>query len=769
MSERPIGRYVVFFILAAVVLCVSGCSPVRFLDEGETMLHSVSVTSDVKAVKPSALRNYVRQEANSRWFSLVKVPLGIYCLSGTDSTKRANRFFHRIGEAPVVYDAELTEFSRSGLEEALQGKGYLHARVEADTATRRRRTSVTYRMHPGPLYYVDSIRYEFDNDTMAREVRAGLPASLLYKGMPLDVSRLEAERSRLVKSLQERGYYGLHKEFISFSADTLSDEQGVELTLRFALPPGADSVRSYGTFRLGDVRVYENIRPGEETDTTTYRGLTIFYRDRLKMHRRVYSSHVFLRPDSLYRISRVQNTYSALNGLPVVNFSTVRLREAGSGGNLLDCDIHVSHGKPHTVSAELEGTNTAGDLGAAVALTYANRNIFRGAESLSMTFRGAYEAITGLEGYNNQNYIELSAEASLRFPRFMLPFISQRRRQSMKATSEVGLMYDSQNRPEFHRRVVTGTWAYHWNRNDRPELRHRWDLVSLNYVFMPWISETFRENYLEGDDPRYSILRYNYENLFIMRMGYSFVYNSLRNSGMNGLYQTNGYQIRFNVETAGNLLYGMSKLFHARRDNEGRYSLFNIAYSQYAKVDFDYAKSLLIDDRNSLAFHIGFGLAVPYGNSSVIPYEKRYFAGGANSVRGWSVRELGPGSYVGKDGQIDFINQTGNLKLDLSIEYRTFLFWKLHAAAFIDAGNVWNTRDYPDQPGGQFRFDRFYRQIAVSYGLGLRLNFDFFILRFDCGMKAINPAVESGRLHYPIICPDFRRDFTFHFAVGLPF
>ena len=293
--------------------------------------------------------------------------------------------------------------------------------------------------------------------------------------------------------------------------------------------------------------------------------------------------------------------------------------------------------------------------------------------------------------------------------------------------------------------------------------------MSLNYVFMPWISETFRENYLEGDDPRYSILRYNYENLFIMRMGYSFVYNSLRNSGMNGLYQTNGYQIRFNVETAGNLLYGMSKLFHAQRDNEGRYSLFNIAYSQYAKVDFDYAKSLLIDDRNSLAFHIGFGLAVPYGNSSVIPYEKRYFAGGANSVRGWSVRELGPGSYVGKDGQIDFINQTGNLKLDLSIEYRTFLFWKLHAAAFIDAGNVWNTRDYPDQPGGQFRFDRFYRQIAVSYGLGLRLNFDFFILRFDCGMKAINPAVESGRLHYPIICPDFRRDFTFHFAVGLPF
>ncbi len=153
----------------------------------------------------------------------------------------------------------------------------------------------------------------------------------------------------------------------------------------------------------------------------------------------------------------------------------------------------------------------------------------------------------------------------------------------------------------------------------------------------------------------------------------------------------------------------------------------------------------------------------------MLPFEKRYIAGGPNSVRGWSVRELGPGSFRGTDGRIDFINQTGDLRLNLSSEYRTHLFWKFDGAAFVDAGNIWTLREYAEQPGGQFHFGKFLKQIAVAYGLGLRLNFDYFVLRFDAGMKAIDPAYSSGKGHYPIVNPKFSRDFTFHFAVGLPF
>ena len=167
--------------------------------------------------------------------------------------------------------------------------------------------------------------------------------------------------------------------------------------------------------------------------------------------------------------------------------------------------------------------------------------------------------------------------------------------------------------------------------------------------------------------------------------------------------------------------------------------------------------------------HVGLGIAYPYGNSKVLPFEKRYFSGGANSVRGWSVRELGPGSFRGTDGRIDFINQTGDMKLDMNAEFRTKLFWKLNGAAFIDAGNIWTLRDYKEQPGGQFKLDQFYKQIAVAYGLGLRLNFGYFILRFDMGMKAINPAYISNEEHYAFLHPNLKRDFAFHFAVGLPF
>ena len=253
-----------------------------------------------------------------------------------------------------------------------------------------------------------------------------------------------------------------------------------------------------------------------------------------------------------------------------------------------------------------------------------------------------------------------------------------------------------------------------------------------------------------------------------MRTAYGFVFNSARKENTISV-QNNSYQIKFNTEIAGNFLYGLSKLFRNPKDNNGQYNIFNIAYSQYAKFDIDLAKSFAINESNSIALHFSTGIAIPYGNSKIIPYEKRYFAGGANHVRGWSVRQLGPGSYTTRDGKINYINQTGNLQVLASMEYRTRLFWKFNGAAFIDAGNIWTLRSYPEQPGGQFQLNSFLKEIAVAYGLGIRLNFDYFIIRFDMGMKAINPAYVSHDEHYAFLNPDFGRDFCFHFAVGLPF
>jgi outer membrane protein assembly factor BamA len=222
------------------------------------------------------------------------------------------------------------------------------------------------------------------------------------------------------------------------------------------------------------------------------------------------------------------------------------------------------------------------------------------------------------------------------------------------------------------------------------------------------------------------------------------------------------------VECSGNLLYGVTSLFNTPRNSEGQYTVMNIAYAQYVKGDFDITTRVKIDDRNSMVMHFGMGIAYPYGNSRILPFEKRYFSGGANGMRGWAVRTLGPGSYRNSNSSIDFINQSGDLKLDLSVEYRSHLFMMVHSAVFIDAGNIWTIRNYEEQPGGQFRFNRFYKEIALSYGLGLRLEFDLFVFRLDAAMKAINPAY-TGKDKYPIINPNFGRDFALHFAIGYPF
>ena len=313
-----------------------------------------------------------------------------------------------------------------------------------------------------------------------------------------------------------------------------------------------------------------------------------------------------------------------------------------------------------------------------------------------------------------------------------------------------------QNRPEFHRRMFSAAWRYKWS-DAHHFTTYRFDLLDLNYIYMPWISPTFKTEYLDNASSRNAILRYNYEDLFITKIGFGLNYN-------NGIRA-----FRANIETSGNVLSAFSHISKGKKNENGQYTLFNIAYAQYVKFDVDYSRVWRFDKHNSFAVHGALGIAYPYGNSTVLPFEKRYFGGGANSVRGWNVRGLGPGRFKGTNGAIDFINQTGDLKLDLSAEYRTYLFWKIDGAVFVDAGNIWTLREYEDQPGGQFSFGEFYKQIAVAYGVGFRLNFGYFILRFDMGMKAINPAYETTEEHYAIIHPKLSRDFAFHFAVGLPF
>ena len=559
--------------------------------------------------------------------------------------------------------------------------------------------------------------------------------------MKFDVSRLDAERKRITTLLSDSGYYRFHKDYITYLADTLPGSRLIDLTLRLMGYRQADMTTVPHTrYWMRDI----NYTSGDVNDS------------RIHLRRHVLEECTHLKSGSTYSATGLQNTYNHFGRMQAVKYTNITFTQVPDADSL-DCVVQLQTNKASTISFQPEGTNTAGDLGAAASLTYQNRNLFRGSEVLSIQLRGAYEAIKGLEGYSNQDFVEYSAEARLQFPRFISPFINQRIRQTVDAASEVSLLYDLQNRPEFHRRLLSAAWRYKWSFPHRSD-RFQFDVLDLNYVFMPWISDTFRSLYLDNDNTSNAFLRYNYEDLFIAKIGFGYSWSK------------NNTAFKTNVETSGNLLSLGAKTFGAEKDDQGHYRLFDIAFAQYAKFDVDLSHSFRIDQNNQLVLHMGFGIAYPYGNSNVLPFEKRYFSGGANSVRGWTVRSLGPGKYKEKDGRINFINQTGDMKLDLNAEYRTKLFWKFSGALFVDAGNVWTLRDYEAQPGGQFHFNTFYEQLAASYGLGLRLNFDYFILRFDMGMKAVNPAFEiEDDEHYPIIHPRLSRDFAFHFAVGMPF
>ena len=736
----PRRRQVAEAAVAIVVMLLCSCSATKFVPNGEHLLAKVELKADQKAFNAAPLMPYVQQKPNSKWFSLFKIPLGIYALSGRDTSRWVNRMLQNIGERPVIYNAQQAQNSCTDLQTTLQGMGYMSGWAELKTKTKGKRLKAVYVIHPGERYHIGSVDYDIQDSSIARILRTdNTKYQGLKTGEPFTLARLEEERSRIVRILADSGYFRFHKDFIMYGADSVSGTREVDLMLHLL------RYRAEGS-------THEEPHP-----RYTVSSVNFLSNDSNKVHLRprVLRRSTAIRVGAPFSASDLQRTYNNFARMQAVRYTHIKFRQQPDT-TLLDCDITISTNKPSSISFQPEGTNTAGDLGAAASVTYENRNLFRGSELLSVQLRAAYEAITGLEGYQNKDYQEYGVETKLAFPRFLAPFLSRAFRRRSVATSEVSVSWNLQNRPEFHRRVFSTAWRYRWN-EPKHHIAYRFDLFDLNYVYMPWISSTFKHDYLDSVSNRNAILRYNYEDLFILRTGFGITFNDGENA------------VRANIELAGNFLNGVSKLLNMKKNANGRYTFINIAYAQYVKFDVDFTRLFQFDQRNSLAFHVGFGVAYPYGNSTILPFEKRYFAGGANSVRGWRVRELGPGSFKGTDGRIDFINQTGDMKLDLNLEYRTFLGWKLHGAAFIDAGNIWTLRSYAEQPGGQFKFDKFYQQIAVAYGLGLRLNFDYFILRFDVGMKAINPAYEISRDHYPLVHPNFKRDFAFHFAVGLPF
>jgi outer membrane translocation and assembly module TamA len=699
-------------------------------------------------------------------FGLNKTKFQLYNLAGKDSSNRLNRFVQKIGEPPVIFDSTLVYKTTSEFRKLFVNKGYLNVNVSPEISLKNKKADVVYRIKGNEPYRIRNYSQNIEDEVIDKELTTRAP--MIKEGILFDRDMLNQERTRISDFLRNRGYYAFNRDFISYEADSALNSFSVDLNMKlgFFREPSSDGKTieiPHRKYYFDKIYLYLDFDPLKLNDPNEYvpsdslsiNGYTVYYQgEKPSIRVKTLLDNCFMLPQSAYSQSLEEETYSAFSALNALNNIHIHFDEfMRNDTNWLNVGVVTMPAQKQTVTYSVEGTNTAGNLGVASSANYTHRNLFRGSETFNFKVRGAYETI---KNFDNP-YTEIGGEASIHIPKFIVPFINDFIPRYLRASTEFSLSYNYQNRPEYNRTLLSGGIQYTWRKEERFAAQHQVDLLDIDYVYLPKKDSIFMNRLPSG--AKY----FGYTDQFIVSSGYSYTKTTFDPTQT----QRNAYSFRASLESAGNLLYLLNRIGNVEKDAQGSYQLLNTLFAQFVKGDVNYAKTIVLDKQNSIAWRIGSGIGFPYGNSKMLPFEKRYFSGGANSVRAWPVRELGPGKYQRVDSTT-FFHQSGDIKMDFNIEYRSRFFWKLEAAAFIDAGNIWTIRNYEGQENGAFKFNSFYKEIAVGYGIGLRLVMDYFLVRFDCGWKAYDPSLW-GKEAWVIKNPNFTSNWAWHIAVGYPF
>ncbi|ASB49780.1 translocation and assembly module lipoprotein TamL [Alkalitalea saponilacus] len=769
------ANLLVFFIFILIVL-LPGCRSTKYVPEGERLLTRVQIKNDARDISRDDLRGYIRQQENLRILGFWKLHLGIYNLSGRDDSKGFNRWLRRIGEAPVIYDSTLVDRSVDQMQLFLRNRGYYLAEV-SDTVTfpTRRRARVKYTVESGPRYRLNNVYYRIDDDSIRSYVLSDTTNTVLRRGRGFTVQMHNQERDRITENLRNNGFFNFSREFIYFLADSSVGNHRVNDTLVIMPPPqnmsGRTESGNHARYSIRNVffqvgidpqeRSIDGIRPDFQADTLFYQGFYFVFEDELDFKPEVLLNSNSIMPGGLFRSSQVERTQILLSDLRIFRYINIRFRELEGefdehGNKILDCVIHVVPGKYQSYALEVEGTNSSGNLGAAGNIKYQHKNIFNGAELFTLNTRVARQnQFIMRSGSKEQfNTMEFGAESSVVFPQFLLPVRIERFRQRYNPKTTIAAAYNYQRRPDYTRTIVNARMGYTWRASRYST--HSFFPLDFNLVNIPSVSDAFKAIINE------SFLRYAYEDHLIANLNYTYIYNQQEI----GQRWRDFWYLRLSLESAGNILDLMAPIW-SENMQDGYNTILGIRYAQYLKADIDVRYHSPIDRYTSLTYRFFGGVGIPYRNLNVLPFEKRYFSGGANSIRAWPVRGLGPGS--SSDDRLTWYNQTADIKLEANVEYRFPLFWLLEGALFVDVGNIWGIRPEGSMEDGLFEFDRFYRQLAVGTGFGTRFDFNYFIFRIDTGLKLRDPAELSGDRWIPFSRSYNWNDVAFNFAIGYPF
>lgn len=767
---------VIRYISLLIIVLLSACSATKYVPENKYLLDNVRIKSDIKNFKSTELKTFLRQTPNSKMFDLISFNLGIYNLSGNNTDVWINRFLKRIGNPPIIFDSTLTERSEVELQRFFKNKGFENAQVESSVVFNKRKAKVTYNIISNNPYVINTIEYRIQDPIIKDLIEKDSSSSLIRKGNLFDVDVLDNERVRITRLLRNNGYYYFNKEYVRFLADSSLNTNSVDVIIRIRKMErtGKRNTVLRSNHEVFSINSITYILVNDVLDINGYTNQktkkdTLFYKDK-----RIIYNNLFINPSILddntfitigdnYSEYDTEKTYRRINNLHVSQFLRIDFSETpllSDSIRKLDCTILLTPSNNQSFAIEAEGTNSAGDFGIAGKFGYTHRNAFTGGEKFGLQLRASNEAIGSIRNILSYSAWEIGGETTLQFPRLMFPFVDRDFQRNSNANTEFNLNYSYQTRPDFARTIAGIGLKYRWDSYRQSNMFHTLDFLDLSYVYLPpySISDEFRNKYLNSS----TLLKYSYEDHLILRTGYSFSYTSKLLQ-----QRRNGFSAKAGIETAGNSFYGIASLLKTPKQ-ENSYVIGNIKFSQYIKLDGEYSYTQFIDPSNRIVYHIAMGIGIPYGNSSILPFEKRYYGGGANSVRGWQVRTLGPGSY-NNNGITDYMSQSGDMRADFNIEYRTKLVWLLELGAFIDAGNVWTLLPYGEQVGGNFDINNIYREIALGYGIGIRFDFSYFLLRLDWGIKAYDPSKIGSDAWRFSSNWNIMKDTALHFAVGYPF
>lgn len=764
------------------VLLVQACSTRRLVPDGKYLVNKNRIeienpSNEKISFTKSDLAAFSGQRTNKLLLG-TRFSLWVHY----KTIKKTDRKFwkwinEKIGKPPIYLDNSLTQSGADQMGRYLRNLGYFNSEINTSANTSKFRAEVIYTINPRQPYTIRNFEYAIEDSTLAKLVKPLKLQTELTEGANYNAYKMDEERDRITDYLKNSGFYAFSRDYIYFEVDSNFKKQILDVRLLIDSLKTEQGKVAHKIYLINKVSVYPNFIPAQANQPLT---------DSIKLDlkagrsRKPYSMHFYsvgdprIRPQTFgqivqlhekdpFSLKKLKQTYRGLGNFRIfsitdIDFKTVSRPEADTG--LLDVNIKLQRAKVHAYSVEVEGTNAAGDLGLRGSLVYSNKNLFRGAELFRLSLRGGGEAqrltaITGGEELASQsdlfNTYEFGVNANLVIPRFLSPIRLRNFVLEYQPKTTFNLGYSSEIRSNYDRFITEATMSYDWMTSTT--VHHILTPFNLNSVRVK-PSAAFQQILDKEINQR---IKDQYSNHLIFGLKYSFIFN---NQNINKV--KNFSYFRANLESSGNLLSLFNDTPLISKQEEYA-ELLGIRYAQFARMDFDFRQYFMLSQNKQLVFRTLIGVGLPFGNSADMPFERSFYGGGANGMRGWVFRELGPGSFSGTEK----VERIGDIQLEGSFEYRFPISGFFKGALFAEAGNIWTFKDNSYLPDGKFDLDDFYEELAVDAGFGFRFDFSFFIFRLDAALPLRDPARErNNRWRVDVLKI---RDVVWNFGIGYPF